>query len=427
VQVGRNDEALQRRGPRTEVVDLQGRLVLPGLIDSHAHPADACVTEFDHPIPTMESIGDVLEYIRSRAQALQEGAWIEVHQVFITRLREQRYPTRVELDQAAPRHPVLFQTGPDAALNSLALERSGIGPDFRVSEGRGGFAEKDPRTDELTGLLRNATRYVKVTPTTRSPSPADKAERLRALFADYHRVGLTSVSERDTSRDEIAVYQELRRRGELTVRVSLSEHIDSVGPMTEIEANIRRVARDPLFTRRDDWLRLIGIKTYLDGGMLTGSAYLREPWGLSAMYGITDPNYRGARFIPQERLVAMVRAAVAAGLQFTAHAVGDGAVHALLEAYAEVDRELPVRATRPCISHSNFMSREAVETAARLGVTVDLQPAWLYLDAHTLVKQFGYDRLRYFQPLRSLFTAGAVAGAVPWKEWPPGSGRELGP
>jgi len=97
-------------------------------------------------------------------------------------------------------------------------------------------------------------------------------------------------------------------------------------------------------------------------------------------------------------------------LQFTAHSVGDGAVHALLDAYAEVDQETPVRPTRPCISHSNFMSREAVEQAARLGVMLDLQPAWLYLDTHTLVKQFGYDRLRYFQPLRSLFEAGAVAG-----------------
>jgi predicted amidohydrolase YtcJ len=131
---------------------------------------------------------------------------------------------------------------------------------------------------------------------------------------------------------------------------------------------------------------------------------------VSEIYSIRDPNYRGVRFIPRERLVPMVRTAVESGLQFTAHAVGDGAVHALLEAYAEVDRDLPVRNTRPCISHSNFMSREAVEQAARLGVMVDIQPAWLYLDAHTLQKQFGYDRLRYFQPLRSLFEAGAIAG-----------------
>jgi predicted amidohydrolase YtcJ len=82
----------------------------------------------------------------------------------------------------------------------------------------------------------------------------------------------------------------------------------------------------------------------------------------------------------------------------------------LLAAYEEVNETVPIGPIRPCISHSNFMSREAVEQAARLGVMLDIQPAWLYLDTRTLVKQFGYNRLRYFQPLRSIFEAGAVAG-----------------
>ena len=410
VQVGRDNEVLKRRGPRTEVLDLQGRVVLPGLMDSHAHPADACMTELDHPIPPMESIQDVLEYIQARGRALKEGEWIEVHQVFITRLREQRYPTRAELDRAAPKHPVLFATGPDAALNSLALKLSGIDRDFKVTDGGSGFAEKDPKRGEPTGILRNCTRYVKVKSSKRQPTRAEKVERLGELFADYNAVGLTSVCDRNAGSDEIETYKQLRASGSLTVRVSLSQHIDSIGALDTILSRIRQVSQDPLFKERDDWLRIVGIKTFLDGGMLTGSAYMRQPWGVSEIYGISDPDYRGVLFIPKDRLVPMVRAAVESGLQFTAHSVGDGAVHALLEAYAEVDRELPVRKTRPCISHSNFMSREAVEQAARLGVMVDIQPAWLYLDTRTLAKQFGYERLRYFQPLHSLFEAGAVAG-----------------
>jgi hypothetical protein len=194
------------------------------------------------------------------------------------------------------------------------------------------------------------------------------------------------------------------------MRVALSCHVDSEGDLAAIQAGIRRVAADPLFQKSDTRLRIIGTKTYLDGGMLTGSAYMQEPWGVSAMYGITDPSYRGLLFIPRNRLREMVRAAAQEGLQFTAHSVGDGAVQALLDAYAEVARELPLRRTRPCIEHSNFMSREAVAQAARLGVMLDIQPAWLYLDTRTLVKQFGYDRLRYFQPLRSIFAAGGVVG-----------------
>jgi hypothetical protein len=149
---------------------------------------------------------------------------------------------------------------------------------------------------------------------------------------------------------------------------------------------------------------------FLDGGMLTGSAYMREPWGISKIYSIDDPSYRGVLFIPQERLVPMVRAAVESGLQFTAHSVGDGAVHALLDAYEEVNKTTPIASTRPCVTHSNFMSREAIDKAARVGAVVDIQPAWLYLDGATLVEQFGVERLRYFQPLRSLFAAGVIAG-----------------
>jgi predicted amidohydrolase YtcJ len=144
--------------------------------------------------------------------------------------------------------------------------------------------------------------------------------------------------------------------------------------------------------------------------MLTGSAYMRRPWGLSEIYSIRDPEYRGNLFIEPEKLLPIVRATVETGMQFTAHSVGDGAVHNLLAAYDEVNQTTPVRPTRGCITHCNFMSREAVEQMAKLGVVADIQPAWLYLDARTLTAQFGYDRLRYFQPLKTIFELGAIAG-----------------
>jgi predicted amidohydrolase YtcJ len=336
-----------------------------------------------------------------------DGRWIVVRQVFITRLKEQRYPTRAELDRAAPHNPVLFATGPDASVNSLALTLSGIDKDFRV-EGAGRI-EKDPHTGEPTGILRNCTRYIKVSSSERTPSEQDQDQRLIELFRDYNSVGITAVIDRSAGESAIDRYRRLRDAGALSVRLGISRHVETLGPLDAILAAIRQVANHPL-RRADPRLRIVGIKTFLDGGMLTGSAFMRAPWGVSRIYAIDDPEYRGVLFIPRERLVPIVRATVEAGLQFTAHTVGDGAVHALLDAYETVNKESPVAPTRPCITHSNFMSREAVETAARLGVVVDIQPAWLYLDTRTLVAQFGYDRLRYFQPLRSLVEAGVVAG-----------------
>ncbi len=408
VKVGTDQEIMEMRGPATVLVDLQGKMLLPGLIDSHAHPTDACMTEFDHRVPEMETIADVLNDIHGRAEALGPGKWVVVRQVFITRLKEQRYPTRSELDQAAPNNPVLFATGPDASLNSLALKISGIDSDFRV-EGAG-KVEKDPLTGEPTGILRNCSRYIKDEPSDKKPTEQDVERRLIALLSDYNSVGITSIIDRDASIPAIERYQRLHKAGALTVRLGISHHVETMGPLDKVLAEIRRVGEHPLHGSGDPRLHIIGIKTYLDGGMLTGSAYMREPWGVSKIYAIDDPTYRGVLFIPPDRLTAIVRATVAAGLQFTAHSVGDGAVHALLDAYEQVNKEQTIAPTRPCITHSNFMSREAIDKAARLGVLVDIQPAWLYLDTRTLSAHFGNARLRYFQPLKTLFEAGVTAG-----------------
>ncbi|MGV3757433.1 MAG: amidohydrolase family protein, partial [Verrucomicrobiota bacterium] len=123
--VGDNDDVLPLGKPGTKLIDLHGKMLLPGLIDSHVHPG-AGMTEFDHTIPDMETIQDVLDYFAARAKVVPEGAWLELQQVFITRLKEQRYPTKAELDRVAPKHPVYFRTGPDAMLNTLALKLSGI-------------------------------------------------------------------------------------------------------------------------------------------------------------------------------------------------------------------------------------------------------------------------------------------------------------
>jgi predicted amidohydrolase YtcJ len=408
VRVGSDAEVLELRGPETEVIDLKGRMVLPGLIDSHVHAVDASLVEFDHRIPTLETVEDVLDYIRQRAQVLEKGQWITVRQVFITRLREPRYPTRAELDAAAPDHPVAFMTGPDASCNSLALKLSGIDGDSPADGG--GKIERDPATGEPTGILRSARQFLAIEDPARDPTESEREERFLQLLSDYNANGITAAIDRSVGANEVNLYRRLAADGRLTVRFGLSHHIETSGRHEAALAEIREVARDPLCAPSDT-LRIIGIKTFLDGGMLTGSAYMRQPWGVSSIYGIDDASYRGLRYIPHEPLVELVRTAVENDLQFTAHSVGDGAVHGLLDAYAEVGKSTDaVRATHCSITHANFMSREAIDRAAALGVCLDIQPAWLYLDTRTLVAQFGYDRLRYFQPLRSIFAAGVIAG-----------------
>jgi predicted amidohydrolase YtcJ len=409
--VGTNDDVLNLAGPETKKIDLEGRTVLPGLCDSHVHATGASMYEFDHPIPQMETIADVLDYIRSRAEAVEDGKWIVVQQVFITRLREQRYPTRAELDEVAPNNPVYFRTGPDAALNSLALRETGIDKDFQVPEGESGKVERDPQTGEPTGILRSAGRLVKIGETgTKSPTAQDRYDRLKALLADYNKVGLTSIVDRNASSSAISLYQQLKGNGELTCRVFATHGFSPSGTPEAIEERIRQIVSNPLH-EYDNMLWVRGIKLFLDGGMLTGSAYMRQPWGVSDIYSITDPEYRGLKYIDEDRLYLIAKLALSNNLQMTAHSVGDGAVHALIDAYERVNEEdFPVREKRPCITHCNFMSAEAIEKMARLGIVADLQPAWLYLDGATLLKQFGEERTAWFQPYKSIFDNGVVVG-----------------
>ncbi|MFN0199491.1 MAG: amidohydrolase, partial [Planctomycetaceae bacterium] len=191
--------------------------------------------------------------------------------------------------------------------------------------------------------------------------------------------------------------------------VFLSYTVNGQAPIEEVEKQIQKAADHPMH-REDRWIWVRGIKAFLDGGMLTGSAYMRQPWGVSDIYSIRDPEYRGIRFIPPENLERMARYALERDLQFTAHSVGDGAVHALIDAYAAIDKTLPVRDLRPCITHCNFMSAEAIANMQEIGIVADLQPAWLWLDGATLERQFGVDRLAYFQPYKSIFDAGVIVG-----------------
>lgn len=408
VAVGSNEEVRALAGPTTKVTDLGGKTVLPGLIDSHVHAPAASMFEFDHEIPDMETIQQVLDYIAGRAKVTPEGGWIQVQQVFITRLKEARYPTRAELDGVAPKHAVVFRTGPDHMLNTLAMQRCGFDRNFAPKDGGPGLLEKDAQ-GEPTGLVRGMARYIKIDLKSRKPTEDDHLRRLREQLRDYNQIGFTAVADRGANPESIAYYEKLRAKGELTARVALSQTVPTVGALEPIKRAIDQVAASPL-RKPDLWLHLIGTKVWLDGGMLTGSAYMSQPWGRNENYGIRDDEYRGVQLIQTERLREMVRQVAKHGMQFTAHAQGDAAGAILLDVYEEVNREIPVRDLRMGITHSSFMTRETVERSAKLGVVLDIQPAWLYLDTRTLVGQFGYDRLRYFQPLKTIAELGGVAG-----------------
>jgi predicted amidohydrolase YtcJ len=170
-----------------------------------------------------------------------EGEWIVLQQVFITRLREQRYPTLAELDAAAPRHPVLFRTGPDCALNSAGLREAKITRDSKVPDGVAGKIEFDAAGDP-NGILRGYGNFTRLSlDSGRVPSDAEKRARTLELFRDYLATGLTTVCDRGANAGSIAMYEQMRAEGQLPLRLMLSYTIPTTGPMDGIRTAVRQI------------------------------------------------------------------------------------------------------------------------------------------------------------------------------------------
>jgi predicted amidohydrolase YtcJ len=418
VAVGTDEEIARLAGPKTSTIDARGKTLLPGLYDSHVHPLGASSSESDHPLPSFDSLAAVLAYIKSRVKAQSAGTWIVVRYAFPTRLKEGRFPTRAELDAVAPDHLVLHQGGPAGVVNTRALMFSGItrnSPDPPA-----GRIVRDPATGEPTGMLRNAYAAIKGLPTDAygGDGGADP-RRVKDLFRRYNARGLTSVADREATVEALGLYRDLRDHSELTVRINATRVLrpPKDGDRPAIIKGLNALAgyetpgepNGPSGVG-DRWVRIGPLKVYLDGGMLNGTAYMREPWGVGPAFQITEPEYRGQRFIGSHALGILAEEAARRGWQMTAHTAGEAGMDVLLDAYEQAERTIGIRGRRWLITHANFTSAQNLARCVELGVGADMQPAWIWKDTRTLLEVLGPRRMEWFHPYRKWLDAGLTIG-----------------
>ncbi|MEP6595731.1 MAG: amidohydrolase [Ginsengibacter sp.] len=405
IAVGSNNEIRKLANKKTKIIDLAGKTVVPGLIDFHAHPDGAAVSELNERIPDVHTIAELLNWIKSQAMLKKQGEWIIHPKLFFTRLKELRQPSIAELDSVAPHNPVFLDGSYGGMINSAAMSASRI----TVKTHHPGVA-RDKKTGKLTGFIRSSAFKLLRLPPQKRLSREQELEAIGAMLKRYNQYGITSVCSGGGDYKLFAKYQDLSKRNKLTTRI-FQNIIISTGSGVTLKMLIDNLKSFRYVTGHGDPMVRIGaLKIILDGGILTGTAFMRDPWGNKAgnIFGIDDTTYRGVLNYSREELLSIVTVANELNWKFTAHCTGGGGVDLLLDVFEEVNKIKPIKERRFSIIHGNFFTKEAIHRMSELGVCADVQPAWFYKDADAMEYILGEKIIQSFHPYRSLTDAGVI-------------------
>jgi predicted amidohydrolase YtcJ len=387
VAVGTSAAILERAGSSTERIDLEGKTVVPGLADNHYHSIGGGPGV---DLSRTRSLQEILDAIAARAEETPEGDVIVTNSDWHEgQIREQRLPYRDDLDRATSRHPVVVvRGGHEYILNSAALTRWGIAESVKAPEGGSVGRYPDGR---LNGELVDTARRPVILP----PKPeVSTEERLRALVDEYRRlneVGLTSIRYASASPALYHDLEELEKRGELPLRVSVLLRIPEGAAPESLG-----IAPDG----GDEWVRVAGIKLGVDGGFEGGLMRepYEEPWGQNG-------TFYGLQTVPTEPYVKLVRKLNQMGFRVATHAVGDAAIDLVLDAYEKANEDRSIADRRFAIEHGFIPREDQFPRMKALGLHVAAQNH-LYLAAPSLTKYWGAERARWVTPLRAYIDAG---------------------
>ncbi|AMY08621.1 N-substituted formamide deformylase precursor [Luteitalea pratensis] len=401
VDVGTDAHVRRLAGQATRVIDARGRTVIPGLIDSHVHAIGAAPVEAITPFRTLASISEVQAWLRDVARRTPAPSWVWSTRVYPTRLREGRFPTRLELDVAVPDRPAVVDGAYAFVLNTQALAAAGVTAD--TPDPPGAVIVRGP-DGTPTGLLRNAgSMLARFRPAAPASLPLDQIERLHRA---YLATGITSIVERGGSVGGFRTYEALKAAARLRIRSTITLMLPTGLRAEQAEAAVAAIDLAP--RAGDDWLKVGPLKITVDGGILLGTSYMRTPYPASsrALYGDQPSSYRGVLSTSAEAIRAVMIAGHARGWQMSAHVTGDAGVDAVLDGFEAAQRAMPRADARHTLIHAYFPNPETARRVAALGVQVDTQPAWFYKDADALVGALGVPGLAHFIGLRTWRDAG---------------------
>lgn len=390
--IGANSDIEALRGPATRVIAGRGRMVVPGLIDSHTHMSmggfNLLAVDLRHTKNETEFTELLARFAKTRPSGrwITDGAWD--HQQWPV----PRLPTRALLDPATGDRPACIarQDGHMVVCNSLALKLAKITRD--TPDPPGGVIVRDA-AGEPTGVLKDAAMDA-IAAVRPARTSEELIEALRTAMKHAAKNGVTSVQDLPGNERDLDAWEKLRERGEMTVRVNYRPSLTGWE-----KARARRAAM-----KNDEWLRLGGVKGYADGSLGSGTALFFEPYD-------DDPGNRGvsaAEAIPLAKMEERVAAADRAGLQVEIHAIGDRANAEILDVFERVAAKNGGTDRRFRIEHAQHLRASDIPRFARLGVIASMQPYHAIDDGRWAQSRIGRERCKTTYAFRSLLDAKAV-------------------
>ena len=405
------------KGPGTQVVDLENKTVLPGLIDSHLHMVGTgiALSQINCRTPPIKSISDLFDAVREKTADAKPGEWILGRGWDQAKLSDHRNPNKWDLDEASPENPVwLTRTcGHISMVNSRALEIAGVSKD--TPQPVGGHIVKD-ENGEPTGLLQEGPAMDLVRKYIPPQDLESTAKAIKRASNAFSEVGITGVIEAGIEPLDMRAYQEVSRNGDLAVRVNMMLRGRMSGESAEESA--KRIKDFPLTTGYgDDLLRFLGLKLLIDGGVGGRTALLREPYK-------DDPENKGILTMPEEDLQKRVDVGNLAGMMIGIHCAGGKAMDIVLNSFEETNKIKPIEGRRFAIIHAYQPTEENFETCKRLGITVASQPSFLYYLGESYYENVGHERSKWLKPHRAwidndvMVASGTDSPVTPYPPFP---------
>jgi predicted amidohydrolase YtcJ len=414
IAIGSDAQILRRKGPRTQVVDLRGRFVMPGFNDAHMHLTEAGFKKLSVDVTGTRSLAEFQERLRKRIETARPDEWITGLGWDETLWPNKELPTRRDLDEVTTEYPVFLERidGHVAVVNTRALQMAHI--TVATKDPQGGQIGREANGDP-NGILRETAQDL-ITSLIPPPTVERQRRAIQLALADIARSGVTSAQDLSgydaaSNQFNFNILEQLEREGKLTVRIS--EWLPFDMPVSELEQ--RRAEH----SQSDSMLHTGMLKAFMDGSLGSHTAAMLQPFA-------DDPKNSGIPRYEQTMLNQMSAERVQAGFQLGFHAIGDRAVEMALDAFAAAEQAARARGAkapdgtqdfRLRVEHAQVTNPEQVARFRELNVIASMQPCHLLTDMHWALSRLGPQRAAHSYAWAEFENAGvtlAFGTDYPW-------------